>query len=111
MIEANRAYALGDEERLRSILDAWARSPEAVQGDDAEAARLRMERRIAQIEEQLGVYAADVAALEDSEIWKLKAMVDEAASRGKDLVGDMVKRLKRDILAAQNRLDAMRSHR
>jgi hypothetical protein len=34
--------------------------------------------------------------------------VDEAASRGKDLVGDMVKRLKRDILAAQNRLDAMR---
>jgi hypothetical protein len=111
MIEANRAYALGDEERLRWILDAWARSPEAVQGDDAEAARLRMERRIAQIEEQLGVYAADVAALEDSEIWKLKAMVDEAASRGKDLVGDMVKRLKRDILAAQNRLDAIRSHR
>jgi len=36
-------------------------------------------------------------------------MVDEAASRGKDLVGDMVKRLKRDILGARNRLDAMQS--
>ncbi len=43
MIEANRAYALGDEERLRSILHAWERSPEAVQGSgrrgDTAAAR------------------------------------------------------------------------
>jgi hypothetical protein len=36
-------------------------------------------------------------------------MVDEAASRGKDLVGDMVKRLKRDIMVAQHRLEAIRS--
>jgi hypothetical protein len=36
--------------------------------------------------------------------------VDEASSRDKDLVGDMVRRLKRDIMAAQNRLDAMQSH-
>ena len=53
MIEANRAYALGDEEQLRSILDAWERSPEAVQGGDPEAMRLRLVRRIAQIEEEL----------------------------------------------------------
>lgn len=39
MIEANRAYALGDEARLRSILDAWQNSPEAVQGSDLEADR------------------------------------------------------------------------
>jgi hypothetical protein len=110
MIEANRAYALGDEERLRSILLAWERSPEAVQGDDAAAARVRMERRIAQVEEQLDVYATDLAALQSSEIWKLKAMVDEAAARGRDLVGDMVKRLKRDVMVAQNRLEAIRSN-
>ena len=29
MIEANRAYAQGDEERLRTILQSWERSPEA----------------------------------------------------------------------------------
>lgn len=110
MIEANRAYALGDEERLRSILQAWERSPEAVQGSDAEAARLRLVRRIAQIEEELEAYAGELAELRDSPLWKLKAMVDEASARGKDLVGDMVRRLKRDILVAQNRLDAMRSH-
>lgn len=110
MIEANRAYALGDEERLRRILQAWERSPEAVQGSDAESARLRLERRIAEIEDQLTACAGDLAELRDTPIWKLKAMVDEARGRGKDLVGDMVRRLKRDITAARNRLDAMQSH-
>jgi len=109
MVEANRAYALGDEGRLRSILDAWERSPEAIVGTDAEAERQRLLRRITQIDEELEGYAKDRAELLESPIWKLKAMVDEAASRGKDLVGDMVKRLKRDILAARNRLDAMQS--
>jgi hypothetical protein len=108
MIEANRAYALGDEERLRSILHAWERSPEAVQGSGDEATRLRLERRIAQINEQLEGFDGDLAELKESPLWKLKVMVDDASSRGKDLVGDMVRRLKRDIMAARNRFDAMR---
>jgi len=107
MVEANRAYALGDEERLRTILDAWASSPEAVLGSDLDATRERLLRRIAQIEEQLVVYAGDLDALRDSPLWQLKAMVDAAAARGKDLVADMIRRLERDIMAARNRLDAM----
>ena len=109
MIEANRAYALGDEERLRKILEAWERSPEAIKGSDPEAARLRLERRLAQIEEQLETYASGLAELQSSPLYELKTMVDKAAERGKDLVADMVIRLKRDIMAATNRLDAMRS--
>ncbi len=108
MVEANRAYALGDEERLRSILQAWEGGPETVQGSDPEAARRRLVRRMAQIEEQLDLCAGDLAALQDLPLWKLKVMVDEAAARGKDLVSDMVRRLKRDILVARNRLDAIR---
>ena len=108
MAEANRAYAMGDEERLRRILEAWTNSPEAVQGSDPEAERLRLIRRIAEVEEQLNAYASDLASLMHSPLWELKAMVDAAAARGKDLVEDMVRRLKRDIMAARNRLDAMR---
>jgi hypothetical protein len=107
MIEANKAYALGDEERLRWILHAWESSPEAVQDTDPDAARLRILRRISQLEEELGSCARELSELHDSPLWKLKLMVDEAAGRGKDLVADMVRRLKRDIMAAQNRLDAM----
>jgi hypothetical protein len=107
MIEANRAYALGDEQRLRSILEAWKNSPEAVSGSDAEAVRERLLRRAAQLEEQLEACATELADLEASSLWHLKAMVDEAAASGKDLVADMVRRLKRDILIARNRLDAI----
>jgi hypothetical protein len=109
MIEANRAYALRDEEQLRKILEAWERSPEAVRGSDPAATRLRLERRLAQIEEQLEMYARELAELQSSPLYDLKTMVDKAAERGKDLVADMVVRLKRDIMAATNRLDAMRS--
>jgi hypothetical protein len=108
MVEANRAYAVGDEERLRLILQAWENSPETVPGDDPEAARLRLLRRIAQIERELDACAADLAALKDSPLGKLKAMVDESAKRGTNLIRDMVRRLERDILVARNRLDAMR---
>jgi hypothetical protein len=108
MIEANRAYAMGDEEQLRLILEAWERSPDAVQGADAEAMRLRCVRRLAQLDEQLERFASDRAALEESPMWQLKAMVDDEAAKGKDLVQDMVRRLERDILVATNRLDALR---
>lgn len=107
MIEANRAYALGDEERLRGILAAWRQSPEAVIGEDAAAMRLRLERRIAEAEAQISALGLEREALERTSLWQLKAMVDEAAAQGKDLVGDMVRRLTRDIVAARNRLDAM----
>jgi hypothetical protein len=108
MVEANRAYALGDAERLRWILHTWERTPDTVQGRDAGATRLRL--RLTQIEEQLELCASDLAAVKDTPLWKLKAMVDEAAARGKDLVGDTVRRLRRDIFVARNRLEAIRSH-
>ncbi len=109
MIEANKAYAIGDEERLRWILQAWEQSPEAVQGGGPEAARLRLVRRVAQLEEQLDECTGELDAMKDTPVWKLKAMVDEAAAKGKDLVADTVRRLKRDIMVARNRLDAIQS--
>jgi septal ring factor EnvC (AmiA/AmiB activator) len=107
MIEANRAYALGDEEQLRSILVAWESSPEAVQGIDEDAMRQRFVRRIAHIEAALATLTREREELEATSLWQLKAMVDQAAAEGNDLVGDMVRRLKRDILVAKNRLDAL----
>jgi hypothetical protein len=109
MIEANRAYALQDEEQLRRILDAWQRSPESVQGSDPDAMRLRLERRLAQIDEHLDTCERDLAVLRASSLYELKKMVDDASVKGRDLMADMVRRLKRDIMAATNRLDAMRS--
>jgi hypothetical protein len=109
MIEANRAYAVGDEERLRWILRSWERSPETVEASDGNETRLRLTRRVAQLEEQLALVTGDLAALKESPMWRLKAMVDDAAANGKDLVREMTDRLKVDIMVARNRLDAMQS--
>jgi hypothetical protein len=109
MVAANRAYQLRDEEQLRKILEQWERSPGAVQGSDPASMRLRLERRLAQIDEQLELYDGDLTELKKQPLYELKTMVDHAATRGRDLVADMVRRLKRDIMAATNRLDAMRS--
>jgi len=109
MIEANRAYARGDEAQLRWILDTWARSPEAVQGSDDDAARERLERRLAQLGEQLERLDLELADLKATPLWELKTMVDREAIRGRDLVADMVRRLQRDIMVATNRLEAMKS--
>jgi len=108
MAEANRAYADRDEEQLRLILKAWASSPEAVEGHDPIAAQLRVMRRIAEVEERLAVVHAERDALKASALWELKARVDEATAQGRDLIADMVRRLKRDIMVATNRLAAMR---
>ena len=108
MAAANQAYALGDADELRRILDGWERSPDVVQGFDEAAVRLRFERRLAQIDELMEMYAKEQAELETTPLYELKVQVDEAASRERDLMGEMVRRLKRDIMAATNRLDAMR---
>jgi hypothetical protein len=109
MIAANKAYASRDAEELGRILEAWERSPEAVQGTDPAAMRLRLERRLAQITEQMDACTRDLDAQRASQLYQLKMMSDDAATRGRDLVGEMVTRLKRDIMAATNRLEAMRS--
>ena len=108
MVEANRAYALGDEEQLRLILQAWERSPESVKGSDQDAIRVRLERRIAQIEEQIEDCERDLTSMTQTSLWNLKSMVDQEAAKGNDLITDMIRRLKRDILVATNRLDAIR---
>lgn len=109
MIEANRAYALGDEDRLRHILRSWQQSPEAVAGGDPDAVRMRLVRRIAQLEEALSLCISDLDALKDSPTWKLKMLVDDGAAQGKDLIREMVRRLRVDIMVARNRLDAIQS--
>jgi hypothetical protein len=108
MIEANRAYASGDEVQLRWVLEAWENSADAVQGASPEATRMRLVRRIGVVEDQLARLSTELQALESTPLWQLKKMVDDGAARGRDLVKDMVARLTRDIMVAKNGLEAMR---
>lgn len=104
MAEANRAYAARDEDRLRLILRVWERSPDAVPGDDPESARVRLERRVAELREQLLELDLEMADLAGSAIAKLRQRFDEAKAQGWDLFGEMRRQVKRDIMTAKFRL-------
>jgi len=104
MAEANRAFADRDEDRLRLILRVWERSPDAVPGDDPEAAKLRLERRVAELREQIGELELEMADLGRSAIARLKQRSDEAAAQGWDLFSEMRRQVKREIITAKARL-------
>lgn len=110
MVEANQAYALGDTRRLRAILADWQGSGTEVDDLDPEVFRLQLLRRLGGLNDDLQACTKELALLHASSLWKLKVMVDDSATRGKDLIAEMVRDLRRDIVAATNRLDAMRSY-
>lgn len=108
MAEANRAYAERDEDRLRLILRVWERSPEAILGDDPEANRLRLERRVAELGERLLELEAELADLRGSAIARLKRKIDEAKAQGWDLFAEMIRQVKKEIAVSKARLAQLR---
>ena len=104
MAEANRAYAERDEDRLRLIMRAWERSPESTLDDEPEAARARVQRRLAEVDARLVMIQAELDDLRSSAIWRLKGRIDEARRQGWDLFAEMILQVKREIGRATIRL-------
>ncbi len=86
MAELNRAYEECDEERIRQILAEWRSSPEQVRGDDTAAQLVRAIREIAQVHKRLEAIKAEIEELAQGELHRLMKQVQEAATRGQDLL-------------------------
>jgi len=108
MAEANRAYAERDEDRLRLILHTWERSPESVIDDGPDGDRLRVERRVAELDQRLIAIEVEFADLHRSAIWRLKTKMDDARRQGWDLLEEIVREVNRQITRASARLAALR---
>jgi uncharacterized coiled-coil protein SlyX len=104
MAEANRAYAERDHDRLLLILRRWERSPDAVHDDDPDAERLRVQRRVAEVEERLALVEAEFIELRNSAIARLRNKIEETRRKGWDLFAEMVMQVKADIARVNARL-------
>jgi len=104
MAEANRAYAERDEDRLRLILRVWERSPESVLGDDPDANRLRLRRRVAEMEAHFMALDAELADLRASAISRLKTKIDNARAQGWDLFAEMIRQVRSEIASVKVQL-------
>src|SRR5712691_9429624 len=97
MAELNEAYARGDEERIRATLREWHASPENVQGDGPGAELVRVIRKIAQVEKRLKAIAAELDQWRRGALFKLKQQVEEAHTKGRDLLKDLGEQLDGEI--------------
>lgn len=104
MTEANLAYARGDEASLRAILDEYDSNPDTVLGSDVAAELVRVIRRISVAHKRMQSIEAEISALQVSELFKLKTLVDDGKQQGTDVLGDMVRRIKEQVRAKREQL-------
>jgi hypothetical protein len=111
MAEVNRAYAEGDEERIRRILSEWRASPDSVEGEGFGVELVRVIRKIAQIQARLRAIATEMDQLRVGELCQLKSKLEEAHAQGLDLLTDLALRLDQRIGEARERLNGIVTRR
>jgi hypothetical protein len=109
MGEVNRAYAEGDEVRLRAILDEWETSPDAVTGDGVGAELVRIIRKIHQVQARLASLEIEIAKLTGSELAVLKARAESEQMNGLDLLAQMAEQLNEQIVQLRQKRDVLRA--
>jgi hypothetical protein len=108
MVEVNRAYESGAEDRLQELLEA-GESLEAVETDGAMSAEMiLLLRRIAEAKKQVAEIESDIEEISASEIYRLKLRVENSEAIGIDLFADLLSQVDRQIKKAQNRLFHLR---
>lgn len=89
MSVANQAYESGNRSVLMEILADWEQGPEMITGKDIGSELVRVIRLIAQHKQSIHSVSRQIEELRQSESYGLKQRVDQAAVRGKDLLGEM----------------------
>ncbi|HMV47177.1 MAG TPA: J domain-containing protein [Blastocatellia bacterium] len=108
MVEVNRAYESGAEDRLQELLEAGA-SLEAVETDGAMSAEMIvLLRRVANAKKQIAEIESDIEEIQASEIYRLKLRVENSEAMGIDLFADLLSQVDRQIKKANNRLFHLR---
>ncbi|HEV2668939.1 MAG TPA: hypothetical protein VG324_28750, partial [Blastocatellia bacterium] len=105
MVEINRAYETGAEDRLQELLEAGAGLESVEIGGSMSAEMILLVRRIAEAKQRLAGIESEIEEITSSEIYKLKLRVDNSEAMGIDLFADLVAQVDRQIKKARNRLE------
>jgi AraC-like DNA-binding protein len=108
MVEINRAYETGAEDRLRELLEAGAGLENVEIGGSMSAEMILLVRRIAEAKQRLAEIEAEIEEIAASETYKLKLRVENAETIGVDLFADLIGQVDRQIKKAGARLEHLR---
>lgn len=105
MAEVNNAYAAGDIERLRQILQEWESSPESVIGEGIAVDLVRMIRGISQIKGRLKTIEKEIETIKETEMHKMMMQVQQVEKSGRDLLSELAVKIDSDIQLAKERFE------
>jgi uncharacterized small protein (DUF1192 family) len=105
MKEVNAAYAAGDEDALRRILDALDASPDAVQGSGIGADLIRVLRQLKRIRDRIAAIEQEIASLSQTDLAQLKAKADQATTEGRDLLEEMAASVQVRIIVSRHEFE------
>jgi hypothetical protein len=108
MVEINRAYETGAEDRLEELLEAGASLESVEIGGAMSAEMILLVRRIAEARQRLGGIESEIEEIVTSEIYKIKLRVENAETIGVDLFADLIGQVDRQIKKARARLEHLR---
>jgi hypothetical protein len=112
MSRANIAYNNGDIEALKQILVDWENRDRLSINDDVHLdTQDYLERKILRIKARIKEIETRIAALKESELYKLMLAVEQADQQGRDLLKEMADSLHLQIQQAKRRLDSLRQQR
>ena len=107
MAALNEARENNDIERMRDIQREWDSRPESVSGDTATARLERLNRAIAHLQARLDAIAAEIEAIQASDIHALMIQTQDAEREGRDLFAEIGALLDTEIEAAREELAAL----
>ncbi|MBO0856986.1 MAG: J domain-containing protein [Chloracidobacterium sp.] len=108
MVEINRAYETGAEDRLQELLEAGAGLESVEIGGSMSAEIILLVRRAAEAKQRLAEIEAEIEEIAASETYKLKQRVENAETIGVDLFADLIGQVDRQIKKAGARLEHLR---
>ena len=97
MAELNEAYAKGDKDAIRNIVDQYNASEVAVKGEGVGYDLMRMIRRLYQIRNHITELESMKASLEQSDDWANVLAVREAEDRGENYFRNFSEKLMKRI--------------
>lgn len=107
MAALNAAYAAGDADGIRLIVQGETARPEAITGDDVPSRLVRVIRKVAQIDGRLTELARLTEALEADPMFTLFAQVRESWAASEDPFAEDEASLRTRIASAQAQLAAL----
>jgi len=108
MVEINRAYETGAEDRLQELLEAGEGLESVEVGGSMSAEMIMLIRRITEAKRRLVGIESEIEEITASETHKLKLRVENAEAMGVDLFADLIGQVDRQIKKARNRLEHLR---